>query len=149
MSMSFNRVILAGNLTRDPEARSVGERPVVSFGLAINSTYKNKDGTKKEDVTFVDAEAWGTTANLISQYLTKGSGCLIEGKLKFESWSDKEGQKRSKLKVVVDSVQFMPRSEGAHKEEEALPTQAETRGMDAARASLGVGATTSHNEPPF
>ena len=107
MSFSYNRVMLAGNLTRDPQVRFfANERAVADFGLAINRKYKTNDGQMKEETTFVDVEAWGRTAELVGQYLTKGRGCFIEGRLKLDSWDDKEsGQKRSKLKIVADSVE--------------------------------------------
>jgi len=113
--MNVNRTLLAGNLTRDVESRAVGDKTVANFGLAINHRYKGKDGEVKEEATFVDIEAWGRTGELCAQYLTKGSGCFIEGRLKLDQWTDKDGQKRSKLKVVADSVQFMGRKDEAPK----------------------------------
>jgi len=109
MALQFNRVLLAGNLTRDPQVRFfANERAVADFGLAINRKYKTADGQMKEEVTFVDIEAWGRTAELVGQYLTKGRACFVEGRLRLDSWEDKkDGQKRSKLKVVADNVQFL------------------------------------------
>lgn len=108
MAVSLNRVILAGNLTRDPQVRFLAnEQAVANFGLAVNRRFKGSDGQMKEEVTFVDIEAWGRTAELVGQYLTKGRACFIEGRLKLDSWDDKDGQKRQKLKVVADNVQFM------------------------------------------
>ncbi len=109
MSFNYNKVFLAGNLTRDPQVRFfANERAVADFGLAINRRYKTADGQAKEETTFIDVEAWGRTAELVGQYLTKGRGCFVEGRLKLDSWDDKEsGQKRSKLKVVADVVQFV------------------------------------------
>ena len=108
MALNLNRVLLAGNLTRDPQVRFfANEKAVAEFGLAINRRFKDANGQQKDETTFVDVEAWGRTAELVGQYLTKGRGCFIEGRLKFDSWDDKEsGQKRSKLKVVADNVQF-------------------------------------------
>ena len=108
MALNFNRVLLGGNLTRDPQIRFLAnEKAVAQFGLAINRKYKDANGQSKEDTTFVDVETWGRTAELVGQYLTKGRGCFIEGRLKLDSWDDKEtGQKRSKLVVVADNVQF-------------------------------------------
>src|SRR5690242_4041623 len=109
MALQLNRVLLAGNLTRDPQVRFfANERAVADFGLAINRRYKTADGQMKEEVTFVDVEAWGRTAELVGQYLTKGRACFVEGRLRLDSWEDKkDGQKRSKLKVVADNVQFL------------------------------------------
>ncbi|MEK7414617.1 MAG: single-stranded DNA-binding protein, partial [Planctomycetota bacterium] len=80
---NINRVLLAGNLTRDPQVRFLAnEQAVVNFGIAVNRNFKGADGSKKEEVTFVDVEAWGRTAELVGQYLTKGRPCFIEGRLK-------------------------------------------------------------------
>jgi len=99
---NVNLVVLAGNLTRDPELRyTPGGMPVASFGIAVNR--KSKD---REETTFVDIEVWGKTAESASEYLKKGSPALIEGRLKLDSW-EKDGQKRSKLKVVGERVQFL------------------------------------------
>lgn len=106
---SFNKVILAGNITRDPELRVTPKgTPICQFGLAVNRDYKLESGEKREEVTFVDCEAWGKTGELIAKYLAKGRGALIEGRLKLDEWEDKTThQKRQKLKVVVDQVQFL------------------------------------------
>jgi single-strand DNA-binding protein len=111
---NVNRVFLAGNLTRDPQVRFLAnEKAVAEFGLAINRKFKAGDGSLKEEVTFVDVEVWGRTAELCSQYLTKGRGCFIEGRLKLDSWEDKkDGSKRSKLRVVADNVQFLDSGKG-------------------------------------
>ena len=95
-----------GHLTRDPELRAVGSTQVANFGLAMNRYYK-KDGEKMEEVTFVDIECWGKTAELCAQYLSKGSAAFIEGRLKLDQWEDQDGSRRSKLKIVAESVQFV------------------------------------------
>ena len=107
--VAFNKVIIAGNLSRDIELRYLPNGTAVTdVSLAINSQWKGKDGEKHEDVTFVDCTLWGKTAELASEYLKKGSSVLFEGSLKQESWEDKQtGQKRSKLKVNVESMQFL------------------------------------------
>jgi single-strand DNA-binding protein len=106
---NFNRVILAGNLTRDPELRYTPKGTAVTkLGLAINRVYNTDAGEKKEEVTFVDVDAFGRQAEVISQYLKKGRPVLIEGRLRQETWDDKQtGQKRSKLGVVLESFQFL------------------------------------------
>ncbi|MEM1444728.1 MAG: single-stranded DNA-binding protein [Planctomycetota bacterium] len=107
---NFNRVILMGNLTRDPELRHLPSNvPVCSFGLAVNDRYKDKQsGEWVEKPNFIDCEAFGRSAELIQQYVGKGRPLFVEGKLRFDQWDDKQtGQKRSKLKVIVDSFQFM------------------------------------------
>src|SRR5437016_3383020 len=106
---NFNKVILAGNLTRDPELRYLPKGTAVTeFGLAINRTWKTDAGETKDETTFVDITAFARTAEVIAQYYKKGRPILIEGRLKFDQWDDKQtGQKRSKLRVVCDSFQFI------------------------------------------
>ncbi len=109
MAGSFNKVILLGNITRDIELRhTANNRAVATVGIAVNYRWKTPEGEQKEEVTFVDCEAWGRTAEVMSQYLNKGRPVFIEGRLKLDTWQDKEsGQNRSKLKVVVESFQFV------------------------------------------
>lgn len=106
---SFNRVILAGNLTRDPELRYTPKGTAVArLGLAVNRTWKDDTGQTKEEVTFVDIDAFGRQAEVIAQYMRKGRPLLIEGRLKLDSWEDKNThQKQSKLKVVLESFTFI------------------------------------------
>ncbi len=106
---NFNKVILAGNLTRDPELRYTPKgMAIAKLGLAINRTWKNEAGETKEEVTFVDIDAFGRTAEVIAQYLKKGRPILIEGRLRLDQWDDKQtNQKRSKLGVVLDNFQFL------------------------------------------
>src|SRR5512137_2385991 len=106
---SFNRVILAGNLTRDPELRYTPKGTAIArIGLAINRNYTTESGEKKEEVTFVDVEAWGRQAEVIAQYMKKGRPFLVEGRLKLDQWEDKNThQKQSKLKVVLESFSFI------------------------------------------
>lgn len=108
MSANMNRVILAGHLTRDVDlSYTPTQTPVASFGLAINRKYKDT-----EETTFVDCTAFGKQAETISAYLSKGKPILLEGRLQFSSWADKQtGQKRSKLKVIVDNFQFLGQGE--------------------------------------
>ena len=115
---SFNRVILAGNLTRDPELRYTPKGSAVAkIGLAVNRTWKNEAGESKEEVTFIDIEAWGRQAEVIAQYMRKGRPLLVEGRLKLDQWDDKQtGQKRSRLGVTLEGFQFLGsgnRGEGA------------------------------------
>jgi single-strand DNA-binding protein len=113
MAGSLNKVILMGNLTRDVELRHLpnSNNAVGTFGLAINRRFKTAEGEQREEVTFVDCDAWGKTAEIMSQYLRKGRPVLIEGRLRLDTW-EKEGQKHSKLKVVVESFQFVDSKEG-------------------------------------
>src|SRR5687767_4425709 len=106
---NFNKVILAGNITRDPELRYTPKGTAVAkIGMAINRQWKDESGQQKEEVTFVDVDAFGRQAEVISQYLKKGRPILIEGRLKFDQWDDKQtNQKRSRLGVVLESFQFL------------------------------------------
>jgi len=104
---SFNRVILLGNVTRDPELRYIPSgTAVTTLGLAVNDRYKNSSGEWVEEVTFVDVTLWGRTAEVATEYLNKGSPVFIEGRLRLDSW-EKDGQKFSKLKVVGDRMQLL------------------------------------------
>jgi len=106
---SLNKVFLAGNLTRDPELRyTPGGTAVAQFGMAVNRKFKNREGKMQEEATFVDIEVWGRQAETTSEYLSKGSPALIEGRLKLDTWESKQtGEKRSKLRVVGERVQFL------------------------------------------
>ena len=106
---SFNKVILVGNLTRDPELRYTPKgMAIAKLGLAVNRVWRNEAGETKEDVTFVDVDAFGRQAETLAQYVKKGSPLLVEGRLKLDQWDDKQtGQKRSKLGVVVEGFQFL------------------------------------------
>ena len=106
---NFNKVILAGNLTRDPELRYTPKGTAVArLGVAINRRWKSETGEMKEEVTFVDVDAFGKTAETIAQYLKKGRPILMEGRLRYETWEDKQtNQKKSKLGVVMETFQFL------------------------------------------
>jgi single-strand DNA-binding protein len=107
MARSFNQVILMGNLTRDPELRQTPNGTnVCSFGLALNRSYKGADGNWQEATDFIDIVAWGPLGERVSQYLTKGRPCLVNGRLQSRSW-EQEGQKRSKVEVVAQDVTFL------------------------------------------
>ncbi|MCI0744670.1 MAG: single-stranded DNA-binding protein [Verrucomicrobia subdivision 3 bacterium] len=125
---SFNRVILVGNLTRDPELRYTPKgTAVVRLGIAVNRQWKNDNGEAREEVTFVDVDAFGRQAEVIAQYLKKGRPVLVEGRLKYETWDDKQtNQKRSRLGVVLESFQFLDfgrREEGAPAAPGAAPAR--------------------------
>ena len=111
---SFNKVILAGNLTRDPELRYTPKGTAVArIGLAVNRTWTDEAGQKKEEVSFVDVDAFGRQAEVIAQYMKKGRPLLIEGRLKLDTWEDKNTkQKQSKLKVVLEGFTFIDSNRG-------------------------------------
>lgn len=108
MAGSFNKVMLMGNLTRDIELRHTSNNTAVgNFGLAVNRRYRTQSGENREETTFVDCEAWGRTAEVMSQYLTKGRPVFVEGRLKLDQWEGRDGSKQSKLRVVVENFQFI------------------------------------------
>jgi single-strand DNA-binding protein len=105
---SYNKVLLMGNLTRDVELKyTPGNQAVANLGIAVNRRYKTKDGELKEEVTFVDCEAWGYTAENLSKFFSKGRPIFVEGRLKLDQWQDKDGSNRSKLRVIVESFEFV------------------------------------------
>lgn len=107
---NLNKVMLIGNLTRDPELRYTPKGTAVAdISLAINRVWNNEQNQKQEETIFVDVTLWGRQAELAQQYLTKGRGAYIEGRLQMDTWDDKEtGKKRSKLKVIGENLQFLP-----------------------------------------
>jgi single-strand DNA-binding protein len=113
---SFNRVLLLGNLTRDPEIRYTPKGTAVAdIGIAVNRSYTSESGERREETTFVDVTLWGRTAEIAEKYLKKGRQVFIEGRLQLDSWEDKQtGQKRNRLRVVGENMQMVgaPRGEG-------------------------------------
>jgi single-strand DNA-binding protein len=120
---NFNKVILMGNLTRDPELRYTPKgMAIAKIGLAVNRRWKSETGEMKEEVTFVDVDAFGKTAETIAQYLKKGRPLLMEGRLKYDTWEDKQtNQKKSKLGVVLESFTFVDSNRGDSGGGEAPP----------------------------
>jgi single-strand DNA-binding protein len=144
---SFNKVILAGNLTRDPELRYTPKGTAVAqITLAVNRTWKNESGETKEEVSFVDVEAWGRQGEVIAQYMRKGRPLLVEGRLKQDTWEDKTThQKHSKLKVVLESFSFIDsnRPEGG-----APPSDAPRRSSPSAPPPAAKPPAPSEAEGP-
>lgn len=124
---SFNKVILMGHMTRDPQLRyTPGQVAVVEFGIAMNRKWKTDKGEEREEVTFVDCTAWARIGEVINQYFTKGKPIFIEGRLKLDQWEDKNGGgRRSKLSVVVESFTFVGGNDGAGQggKQEAKPEE--------------------------
>jgi len=113
---SFNKVLLLGNLTRDPELRYTSSgAAVASFGLAVNRKFKQGEEWK-EDVCYVDITVWGKQGENCAEYLHKGSQAFIDGRLNFQSWEADGGQKRNKLEVVANNIQFLGKSKGGGKD---------------------------------
>ncbi|MCL1929820.1 single-stranded DNA-binding protein [Candidatus Saccharibacteria bacterium] len=107
--MAFNKVILLGNLTRDPETRSTsGGASVTNFSVAVNESWVDKSGEKQERTSFIECEAWGQRGETIAKYFTKGRQILVEGRLRQDTWEDKDtGKNRSAIRVAVDSFSFV------------------------------------------
>ena len=113
---SFNKVILLGNLTRDPQlSYTPSQTAVVEIGLAVNRKFKKQDGSQSEEVCFVDCQMYGKRAEVINKYCKKGNPLLIEGRLKFDSWQGQDGSKRSKLRVVIESFEFISSGGGGNR----------------------------------
>ena len=133
---NLNRVLLIGNLTRDPELRVTPKgTSICQFGLAVNRTFKDGTGQSREETTFVDIEAWGRQGEVISKYCIKGRPLFVEGRLRFDQWEDKtSGQKRSRLTVVLENFQFI----GGRGENE----------NESHESSGGSGASPERHSPP-
>jgi single-strand DNA-binding protein len=143
---NLNKVMLIGNLTRDPELRYTPKGTAVAdISLAINRVWNNDQGQRQEETIFVDVTLWGRQAELAQQYLNKGRGVYIEGRLQMDTWDDKEtGKKRSKLKVVAENLQFLPDGRGGQgggspsgSRPQATASSASGRGASAAATDVG------------
>lgn len=111
---SYNKVMIIGNLTRDPEIKYTPKGTAIAdIGLAVNRNYTTESGEKREEVTFIDVTLWGRVAEIVGEYCKKGRPLFVEGRLQLDSWDDKAtGQKRSKLKVVGENIQLLGSREG-------------------------------------
>ena len=139
--MSINRVIISGNLTRDPELRQTsGGLPVLGFGVAVNDRRRNQQTGEWEDFpNFVDCTMFGTRAQSVSQFLHKGSKVAIEGKLRWSQW-ERDGQKRSKLEVIIDELEFMSPRDNSQPSASAGQTSSFDNAADAGEASNASAA---------
>lgn len=143
---SYNRIILVGNLTRDPELKYLPSNTAVcEFGLAVNHRYRDREGNQKEEVCFVDCSAFGKGGEIINQYMAKGRPLLVEGRLKLDTWTAQDGTKRSKHSVFVENFQFLggPREEGA-----GGGAPAERRASNAGPVRQGGYAAAPRRETP-
>ncbi len=136
---SFNRIVLMGNLTRDPQlSYTQSNLAVCKFGLAVNHRWKDREGGQKEEVCFVDCTVFGKAGETFNQYMAKGRPVLIEGRLQFNQWTTPEGDKRSKHEVVVDNFTFVgSRGDGPPQ------TPEQTGAASPARVGAGVGSYPS------
>jgi single-strand DNA-binding protein len=152
---SYNKVLLMGNLTRDVEVRyTPSNQPVANIGLAVNRRYKTAEGEAREEVTFIDCEAWGKTAENISKFFSKGRPIFIEGRLKLDQWQDKtDGSNRSKLKVVVEGFEFVDSKagggEGGAPRVQTAPRPAGNRPQAAAAPADSGYAPIQEDDIPF
>jgi len=150
---SFNRVILAGNLTRDPELRYTPKGTAVArITLAVNRTWKGETGEMKEEVSFVDVDVWGRQAEVIAQYMKKGRPLLVEGRLKQDTWEDKNTkQKQSKLKVVLESFSFIDSNRGEAGGGAPAPSRSASAAAPAAAVEPAAADTPPHegDDVPF
>jgi len=144
---NYNRTLLMGNLTRDPELRYIATgSAVTNLRLAVNRTYKNQSGELKEEVTYVNIVVWGKQAENCAEYLAKGSPIFVEGRLQSRQWETEDGQKRSVLEVVADRVQFLERKKMGTSSEDI---ESKASADSAAASSLPVGNTDGEEDIPF
>jgi single-strand DNA-binding protein len=151
MAININTVMIGGNLTRDVQVKFLAnEQAVANFGVAVNETWKSKDGEKKESTTFVEIEVWGKTAELCGQYLTKGQPVLVEGKLT-QSTYEKDGQKITKTRVKGEKVHFLGRKpENATSGTQEAEKSLNRSGNASSEAPAARPATYDDpNSPPF
>ena len=154
---NLNKVLLMGNLTRDPEVRYTPKGTAVGdLAIAINDSYKAQDGTIKETVTYVDIEVWGRQAETCKQYLTKGRPVFIEGALKLDQWETPQGEKKSRLRVRADRVQFLgggtgggSAGAGAGRSGGNYSSANERPASDAPRPSRPSAPAASDDRPPL
>ncbi len=147
---SLNKVMLIGNLTRDPEIRYTPKgQAVTDIGLAVNRVYTTESGEKREEVTFIDITLWGRTAEIVHQYCKKGRPLFVEGRLQLDTWDDKQtGQKRSKLKVIGDGIQLLGSREGAGEGGGGAPSSYSSSPAPARSAAPRSAPPPSHDAAP-
>jgi single-strand DNA-binding protein len=145
---NLNKVIIMGSLTRDPEIKFTPKGTALGqLGIAVNRSYKTDSGEKREEVTFIDVELWGKTAELAGEYLKKGQPVFIEGRLKLDTWDDKTtGQKRSKMKVICENMQFLGSKGGGAPA--SAPQQRPTQQQARTPADPDLDAP-DEQDPPF
>jgi single-strand DNA-binding protein len=144
---SFNKIILLGNITRDPEMRYMpNNTPVVEFGMACNRKFKDASGQDREEAMFIDCAAFGKPAEIINQYCHRGDLLMVEGRLKLDQWEDKQGGgKRSKHRVAIDTFQLMPKRDGGN--ESQAPRRAPATAPTRQSAAQGHQQSEFYDEP--
>ena len=161
MAANLNKVLLIGNLTRDPELRYIPSgSAVATFTVAVNRVYKDQAGEKKEQTSFIRVVVWGRRAEVCGEYLSKGSPVFVEGRLQSRDWETQEGQKRSTVEVVADNIQFLrgANSKGASAQQPATPPEEietinlgdeQAQAPGTAKKDAGQGAQNTDEEVPF
>ena len=160
MAANLNKVLLIGNLTRDPELRYVPSgTAVATFTLAVNRVYKGQDGEKKEETSFIKIVVWGRRAEVCGEYLAKGSPVFVEGRLQSRNWETQDGQKRSTTEVIADNVQFLrgagtgEKGKGAAQKNEAPQEEIESLNLNDVGPGPDAGTkgnkNTTQEEVPF
>ena len=146
---NFNKVFLMGNLTRDPEVRTTPTgMKMAKFGTAVNRRFRTRDNETREETTFVDLDAFGNQAEIIERYCQKGSPLFVEGRLRLDQWETPNGEKRSKLGIVVENFQFLGSGSGQERSDDSRPAQDSPRPAQDSGSS-GGGDTFDDDEVPF
>lgn len=146
---SFNKIILIGNLTRDPQLSYLpSQTPVCEFGLATNRRWKSQDGQQREETCFIDCRAFGKQAETLNQYLSKGRQLFVEGRLSFDTWETQDGQKRSKHRVTIENFQFLDGGQGGARAAGGTGGGAAARPPAARPAAQGGGSGGAEYPPP-
>ena len=147
---SLNKVFLMGNLTRDPEVRHTPKGTAVGdLAMAINLTYRAQDGTEKEEVCYVDVVVWGRQAETCRDYLSKGAPIFVEGRLQLDQWEGPEGEKKSRLRVRADRVQFLSRGGAGGRSPRGEGGAARERGSESSAPSKAPAADPADDDVPF
>ena len=146
MSFTHNHLTIAGNLTRDPQLHSTSKSPFATFAIAVNRRYRNNDGATQDEVSFFDCVAWNRTAETVCQYLQKGSPVFIEGRLRQDSWEDKEGHKRSRIQIVCENIQFLQSPKSQIQQAAHAPA---TTSPQLQTAGSAYDIPENSEEPPF
>jgi len=158
MAASFNKVLLIGNLTRDPELRYLPSgQAVATFTVAVNRVYKDNAGERKEEVSFIRVVTWARRAEVCNEYLKKGSPAFVEGRLQSRSWEAKDGTKRNTIEVIAQNVQFLGRGGGQAQSKPSAKTPEETivddsfKGPDRQQKGISISSEelTPDEEVPF
>ncbi|MFA6321592.1 MAG: single-stranded DNA-binding protein [Candidatus Omnitrophota bacterium] len=158
MAANLNKVLLIGNLTRDPELRYIPSgSAVATFTVAVNRVYKDQAGEKKEQTSFIRVVVWGRRAEVCGEYLSKGSPVFVEGRLQSRDWETQEGQKRNTVEVIADNIQFLrsgtkqgaPAQSSAPEDIETINLSEEPSSPGAVKKEAGAGPQSTDEEVPF